>query len=194
MARQNESRQKILEAAERVFAEKGYFIAGTDEIAQAAGVAKGTLYYNFKSKGEIFETLVTEGLEDLHRQVEESLNTDFTVQEHVRRLIRIHIRYASNFPELTRIFLNELSAGLEKQVRLRVAALRERYIGGIVPLIEEGQKLGIIREGDPRFIAMVVTSVLNSLGSTGPTLSGEEEVALLEKILLHGLLPGGDDV
>ena len=56
------SRAKLLEAAARVFAERGFERASVDEIAAAAGLSKGTLYWNFKSKDELFFALMDEHL------------------------------------------------------------------------------------------------------------------------------------
>jgi AcrR family transcriptional regulator len=56
------SRDRLLEAAARVFAERGYERASVDEIAAEAGLSKGTLYWNFKSKDELFFALMDEHL------------------------------------------------------------------------------------------------------------------------------------
>jgi AcrR family transcriptional regulator len=56
------SRAKLLEAAARVFAERGYERASVDEIAAEAGLSKGSLYWNFKSKDELFFALMDEHL------------------------------------------------------------------------------------------------------------------------------------
>lgn len=189
MARQNESRTKILEAAVQVFSQKGFFSAGTDEIALQAGVAKGTLYYNFKSKGEIFETLVIEGLEDLHRMSQRTLDEDLTIEEHLHNLIRLHIEYASSYPELTRIFLSEMSAGLDSQIRLRVSRLRNDYLEFLTPLIRQGQELGIILQGDPDLIAHILLSLLNAVDNSGEKHPAETVSRLLEQMLLTGLTP-----
>jgi len=57
-ARGEATRQKVLEAAETVFGEKGYHSASVTEITRAAGVAQGTFYLYFKGKKEIFLDLV----------------------------------------------------------------------------------------------------------------------------------------
>jgi AcrR family transcriptional regulator len=59
------TRQRVLEAAEAVFGEKGYYGASVTEITRAAGVAQGTFYLYFKGKKEIFLDLV----DDLGRRL-----------------------------------------------------------------------------------------------------------------------------
>ena len=56
------SRDRLLEAAARVFAERGFERASVDDIAAEAGLSKGTLYWNFKSKDELFRALMDEHL------------------------------------------------------------------------------------------------------------------------------------
>src|SRR5687768_10021882 len=55
-----ESRARLLDAAAEVVARRGYERASIDEIAQAAGLSKGTLYWNFSSKAELFQALLQE--------------------------------------------------------------------------------------------------------------------------------------
>ena len=59
------TKQLITEAAVQVAAQHGISGASMDQIAEAAGVAKGSLYYNFKSKDAIFEEVMREGFERL---------------------------------------------------------------------------------------------------------------------------------
>jgi AcrR family transcriptional regulator len=61
-ARRSATRQKLYEAAVTLIAEQGFSATTVDEIAERAGVAKGTVYYNFASKAELFEELLRHGI------------------------------------------------------------------------------------------------------------------------------------
>ena len=63
------SRERLLEAAVKVFADRGYQAASVDEIAAAAGLSKGAVYWNFSSKDELFHALLEERID---RQIEET--------------------------------------------------------------------------------------------------------------------------
>jgi AcrR family transcriptional regulator len=63
------SRERLLEAAAKVFAERGFQAASVDEIAAAAGLSKGAVYWNFSSKDELFHALLEERID---RQIEET--------------------------------------------------------------------------------------------------------------------------
>ena len=55
-------REGLINAAVSVFSKKGFYKASMDDIAAEAEVAKGTLYYYFKNKSELFKTVVVEGI------------------------------------------------------------------------------------------------------------------------------------
>jgi AcrR family transcriptional regulator len=61
-ARRQATRQKLYEAAVTLIAEQGFSATTVDEIAERASVAKGTVYYNFASKNELFEELLRHGV------------------------------------------------------------------------------------------------------------------------------------
>src|SRR5882757_2888239 len=61
-ARRQATRQKLYDAAVTLIAEQGFSATTVDEIAERAGVAKGTVYYNFASKNDLFEELLRHGV------------------------------------------------------------------------------------------------------------------------------------
>lgn len=56
------TRRHIIDAAVALIADRGFAATSVDEIAEAAGVAKGSVYYNFGSKTELFTDILTEGI------------------------------------------------------------------------------------------------------------------------------------
>jgi AcrR family transcriptional regulator len=56
-----DTRSAIIEATVALIADRGFSATSVDDIAERAGVAKGSVYYNFGSKGALFETVLTEG-------------------------------------------------------------------------------------------------------------------------------------
>jgi len=66
--RSQETRSRILAAAEQSFAERGYDVTSVDSICHAAGVSKGAFYHQFPSKGSVFVALLNDWLAELDRQ------------------------------------------------------------------------------------------------------------------------------
>ena len=65
----NKTKRKIFEASMKLFAEKGYDATSVEEITSVVGGAKGTLYYHFSSKEEIFNVLIEEGVKLLQNSI-----------------------------------------------------------------------------------------------------------------------------
>jgi len=70
-----DSRTRLLDAAARVFAAKGYRAATVDEVTAEAGLSKGTFYWNFKSKEDLFQTLLEERIDRPARALMEITRT-----------------------------------------------------------------------------------------------------------------------
>jgi len=95
---------EILDAARQVFARRGFNLATVDDIAEAAGVAKGTLYLYFRSKDEIYMAALKQGValmnEETLRKVEEST----TATEKIRAFIAARIGYCEKNREFFKIY------------------------------------------------------------------------------------------
>lgn len=68
-ARKVETRRKIIHAASELFAEQGYTGTSMEQIAEAAGVSKGTIFYNYKNKADLFEQLVRESAQTIANDI-----------------------------------------------------------------------------------------------------------------------------
>ena len=66
----NKTKRKIFETSMKLFAEKGYDATSIEEITATVGVAKGTLYYHFGSKEEIFNFIIEEGMKLLKNSID----------------------------------------------------------------------------------------------------------------------------
>lgn len=102
-----DKRKKILAAAIRVFAERGFAEATMDEIAALAGVAKGTLYRSFPSKQELLEEI----LRDQSREMVERLSRIFSRREDVlgqiQEAIELYVRFIEENHVLYRLIQSE---------------------------------------------------------------------------------------
>ena len=88
----NKTKRKIFETSMRLFAEKGYDATSIEEITATVGVAKGTLYYHFSSKEEIFNFLVDEGMKLLKNSIEIKTSKCNTTKEKLKAIILIQIK------------------------------------------------------------------------------------------------------
>jgi AcrR family transcriptional regulator len=112
-------RAEILDAARKVCAERGYHEMTVDEIAQAAGIAKGTVYLYFRSKHEIYWAMIENVLAVLHEQVRQELSKAGTIEDCVRRFVTTKMTYFESHHDLLRLYYNEVNSVAAKPPRSR---------------------------------------------------------------------------
>ena len=98
----NRTKRKIFETSMNLFATKGYDATSIEEITSVVGVAKGTLYYHFSSKEEIFNFLVEEGMKLL-----EIANCN-TLQNKLKAILLIQIKVMTKYEDFMTIVLSQV--------------------------------------------------------------------------------------
>src|SRR5256714_9828099 len=89
--RASDKRARILDAAVKVFAERGFFSATVAEIARAAGVADGTIYLYFKSKDDVLLSLFEEKMAELSAIAQGALAQERSAPARLKRFIQLHL-------------------------------------------------------------------------------------------------------
>ena len=187
-----ETRQRILDAAVRVFARRGFHASRVGDIAQEAGVAHGLLYHYFASKDEVLETVFRENWSELLARFASVEASDESADEKLLGLVKILLRTWRNDAALVTVMVREVgrSAHLASQVDDI-----GRGFEVIQRVIEQGQAEGVFRaELDPRLASWVVYGGLEEV-LTGWVLGGlpdsEGDVTTAEHtaiaLALHGL-------
>src|SRR5436190_13966359 len=98
---------EILAAARTVFSKKGFHDATIDDIADEAGVAKGTIYLYFKSKQEIYLSALRDGILLLNRQMRAEAEIPGSTAERLRRLLNAKIAFFDRHRDFFHIFQSE---------------------------------------------------------------------------------------
>ncbi|WP_413810066.1 TetR/AcrR family transcriptional regulator [Streptomyces sp. OE57] len=110
--RRQATRQKLFEAAVTLIAEQGFSSTTVDEIAERAGVAKGTVYYNFASKTVLFEELLRHGIElltaSLQTAADENAERGGSHVDALDAMVRAGLDFISRYPSLTQLYVAEL--------------------------------------------------------------------------------------
>ncbi|MFJ3583965.1 TetR/AcrR family transcriptional regulator [Streptomyces sp. NPDC090127] len=110
--RRQATRAKLYEAAVTLIAEQGFSATTVDEIAERAGVAKGTVYYNFKSKTELFEELLRHGVSlltaSLRTAAEETAERGGSRVDALDAMIRAGLVFIDRYPAFTQLYVAEL--------------------------------------------------------------------------------------
>jgi len=164
-----DKRQRILDAAVRVFADHGYHGSRVGDIAEDAGVAHGLLYHYFSSKEEVLRTIFAENWGQLiarFRAVEES---DESAEQKLEGIAKILLRTWRNDPALVTVMVREVARS--EHLQGQVLEVREAF-AILQRVIEEGQATGEFRgDVDARFASWIVYGGLEEV-LTGWVLGG----------------------
>jgi len=95
----------IMLAAETIFSERGYFHARMDDIAEAAELAKGTLYYYFKSKDEIYLHLLERESRRVHEGIKSRISKKSSLLAALEEAFEFYLEYFEKNPAYLKIFL-----------------------------------------------------------------------------------------
>ena len=105
--RQGDKRERILAAAERIFARHGFFAARVSEIAKEAGVADGTIYLYFKSKDDLLISLFENRMTQVNHELRRAIAGQRPAEQ-LRAFIRGYLQLVSDEPTVAEVLTIEL--------------------------------------------------------------------------------------
>ena len=135
--RREDTRQRLFVAAVELIAERGFSATTVDDIAARAGVAKGTVYYNFESKTVLFEELLRHGIGLLTADFRAAVD-GLPPREALAALVRAELEYIRRYRAFAQLLLSEMwRTNREWQQTLRL--LR----GEAIEVIAESVRAGV---------------------------------------------------
>ena len=150
----------IRDAAMRVIARKGMAAATMQEIADEAGVAKGTIYLYFRDRDDLVEKAFESAMNDLHKRVEEALETPGIFETRLRAVLAAQIGFFQANREFFRLYMSlrypEGSAQQQRRQKRHCQPQYESRVQRIAGLLEEAMKNGESRKMDPMRLALFI--------------------------------------
>ncbi|HID10169.1 MAG TPA: TetR/AcrR family transcriptional regulator [Candidatus Latescibacteria bacterium] len=186
-------RRDILEAANKIFARKGFVSATMDEIAQEAEFSKAALYLYFKNKEDLFLSLIHEKFDSLGEKLREVASADASPDVKIENLVRVHLEAFESDKEFFQIIASEHPRlDVEAGDRLR-QDMRERYvkyIDMIEDVMQEGIEKGVLKDVPPRLLALALTGIIHAFTAQWILIGGEEPLAekgtFVLELFFHG--------
>ena len=191
---EGETQTKILRAAQRLFAQKGYGGTTTRDLAQAAGVAEGTLFRHFDNKKAILIEVATQGwieiLTDLLTELSEMASYKAVAQVMRRRMLSL----PKNSDMMRVCFMEaqfhpELREQIQAEVIVKMTDVAEAFF-------QTAMDRGTYRQMNPRVVASIFLGMFTVAGFSQMTLADEaspkdmQDLAEgLADIFLNGVLP-----
>ena len=155
-------RERILAAALKLFAHEPYQAVTMDRVAEAAGVAKGTLYLYFPSKDALYLGVLSDGLDTAYRTYQSSADPRLPVAERLRRSIEVMVEFYDQRRDFLQFFATVEPRLAEARNRI-IEASRERGFNFCASLIEEGIRTGVFTRIDPRLATFTIQGAIRSL-------------------------------
>jgi len=189
--RREQNRSDILDAAERVFGEDGIHEGSLRRIAAESGFSAGAVYLFFENKQDLLtQTLIRRG-DELSRAVGVEAAMDTTPMARLHRIIDVAVDLFAQHPHFRQLF-SRMSGGTSIAGPLSASLAEGVYdcftsiMSALAGLIEEGQAVAEIRQGDPMAMAQLFSVLLNEFVLLGANPS----VGVLTAAQFHGLVDG----
>jgi len=203
-----ENKISILQAAEKIFALKGYSLATMDDIAEEAQFSKATLYKYFKSKREMFLEIIYSSFEEMHQKMTRIQQKEMSAEKKLKELIRYISSYYHKKRNIGRIFMMEKAAvrkilsGSSKEqpgpsfphppIPAYFRAKMEEIFNIMCDIISEGVKTGEFRKVDVKEACFVLGAMIRGFHFRGPIprhkdYSIAESTDLLHDFFFYGI-------
>lgn len=160
--RRDSTRRRIIDAATRVFAQKGYHDTAVDDIARASETSKGAVYFHFPNKQAIFLALVEYLSNQLLRGMESAIETESSGIAKVKAALRTVLGAFASHRSLARILLVEV-VGLGHGFDPKLLAVRVRFTDAIKGHLDRAVADGAIPGQDTETAARVWLGAINEV-------------------------------
>lgn len=171
------TQHKLLDAATEAFSENGFKGTSTREIADRAGVHHPLITYHFKNKEMLWRAAVERIFRDFSKALAKVMN-DIPASEPRHRaetLVRTYVRYAHQNPALHKIVMQEASYPSERLDWLVERHLRPLFRNSVT-YIEELQRLGIAKPGNPALLYNMIRVSAGGLLALGLEVKGTSNI------------------
>ncbi|MGH2724099.1 MAG: TetR family transcriptional regulator [Actinomycetota bacterium] len=186
-------RDRIVDAATRLFSERGYHGTSMRDIAEASGIRAASLYAHIEAKEDLLSGIIEDAAERFSARLEEVLEAQAGPVERLRLAIHAHVEVVAADRDAARVFLHEWNA-LKGEARARALELRDGYELRWDRIVREGIDRGVFRRQDATLARILVLSAANWVYTwydpAGPLTPAQVADGFAD-LLLRGLRRGG---
>ena len=188
-------RQAILAAAKKVFARHGFHGTTMAEVARAAHLSYGSVYWYFDSKDSLFHALMDEEGQALRAAILDAVAADGTAAD-VATLLRLAVRTTFEFFEADRATVKLLfrdSYALGTRFEKHLYGVYEGFIDDLEALVAAGRQQGALADLPPRPVAFSIAALVSQLAlrrlTTDDGLPADQVADFVTAMLFDGLRP-----
>jgi AcrR family transcriptional regulator len=159
--------REILAAARRVMEQRGLEAMTMEEIALAAGVAKGTIYLYFQGKEDLIQALMSQAGEKLNQDLEGLVNTSDAPEKKLHRAVTLLLNLLERerllFPMYARVMVQGEHAARRDSWR-QIRELEEKSVALLTHLFAEGIETGQFIRANPRLLTFLLRGLVRAVG------------------------------
>jgi AcrR family transcriptional regulator len=184
--------EQIFAEAVRIFREKGYHATSVQDIADAVGLQKGSLYYYISSKEELLFKIFERSTGALSKELEAIIASHDSPKNKLHRAIEAHLTALCEHLDIYTVYLSERRA-LSGRTHSRVRAEGERHARLIEQIIKEGIAKKDFRPADSKMTAYAILGMCNWLYqwySPAGRLSPHEIAVIFSDLVVDGIARG----
>lgn len=181
----------FLDAAEKLYAVRGYFQTSMEDIAQEAEYATGTIYRYFSSKEELYHSLLIRKGHAYFDMIKEILKQTRTPVEKLHAIVHNKVRFFFENAEFMRIYITEVNAPCDTMNPPEgMQKIHEQYMQTLADIFRDGMQTGVFRKMDVNMLLLAFTGMSNNL--LCQTISTNEQVSAqdAEQFILNFLKSG----
>jgi AcrR family transcriptional regulator len=177
---------EILDAAEAVFAEKGYERARVSDIARRAEFSVGYLYQTWKGKEDLYVSLLDAKFREFKEFLEKRIQEAAGPVDQISVLIDAHLAFIDRNSRFVKLFLVETNppgGPILTKVGARLRRARANYLDLVESIFEKGVRSGALVPVDPRDLALALEGIIFAFAKDHLTRSPGSELARKGRVM-----------
>ncbi|ASS76959.1 TetR family transcriptional regulator [Tumebacillus algifaecis] len=152
--------EEIVLAAVKLFDKKGYHATSVQDIADAVGLQKGSLYHYISGKADLLLGVAQRAITEFNLRMERILASKESAQSKMKKALEMHLQLVTHDVQLSTVLLRE-SVALGENPQQVIQDATDQYLDLWTRLIEEGMAGGEFRPGNARMKALAVLGACN---------------------------------
>jgi AcrR family transcriptional regulator len=188
------SREQILDTAEELFAERGYHSTSLKDVAERCEFSVGSIYQFFESKDALYEEVLMRRGPELSEEMVRVAASGAPADEQLLALAQLQVSHFRKYPAWGRLSTRVLTPGMRPATGVPASYLAafQAAIDLEARLFARGQRAGVLRDGDPRALARLFSSLVSAfhamdeVGDQPEDFSAEDFLSVITRAFIVG--------
>ena len=183
----NETRIEIIDAAMELFANKGYHETTMSDVVEASNTSKGTVYYYFDNKQELFETMINDVISRLYNSFERIAEKDCSVKDKLKKMMEVHANfYKKNYKLAFSIFME--GKKIDADCKEEIWRWHKKFNSLVENVMKDGVEEGLLKDKNLKLMSFSFLGLTNSFGPS--VFEGDYDVNELVDYTIELFLQG----